>query len=181
MLSCQAMSTTSCFARAGRGLSLAALSLSLLASIPSARADVADDEEAIRDNYAAYAKSLKALQPEPIIAMETWDYTDRSVKGRVLSKQQADDLLRQVFGFIRSVPRAEIKVVSISFKDDVATVVATQRLRLVMVDPRGKEHVLTSEGRVRDTWVNSSSGWHVRISQSLSGVGKMDGRTIPGS
>lgn len=171
------MSTTSRRLQSRR-LSVALL-LSLLAPIPSARADVAEEQEAIRDNYAAYLKAFKARDAGPIIAMETWDYSERTAKGRTISKQQIDAAARYVFSITRSISKADIRARSIVVKGSTATVIVTNSLRVILVDPGGKDHVYTEESRARDSWVKGSSGWHVRSSQHISGAATVDGRKLP--
>lgn len=165
-----------------RGPSMAVVSLGPAAPASPARAEAVEEhleeQQAIRDNYAAHAQALEARDPEPIIALETSDFTLRNVAGRVFSKPEADAMTKFSLSITRSVPLARIEVASIAVQGDEATAMVTQSLRMIMADKGGRIYVYTEDSQLSDSWVRDSGNWLLRASQTLSGLVTIDGHTV---
>lgn len=161
-------------------------SLSRAAHIPAARAEVAQDhapdhvreQQAIRDLYAAHVRAYETRDAEPIIALETSDFTVRNVAGRVFSKPEADAMTKFSLSITCSVPLARIDVSSIAVAGDQATAMVTQSLRMIMADKGGRIYVYTEDEQRRDSWVRSSGSWQLRATQTISGLVTIDGHAI---
>ena len=161
-----------------RDLSLPRPSLSRSARTSAAQADVVEEQQKIREMYAVQVRAFEARDAEPIIAMESANFTLRNAKGRVFSKAEADAIARSSLKATREVPLAKIEVNSIAVKGDEATAIVTHCLRLVMADASGRICVYAEDSRRRDSWVLNTGGWQMRASQMLSGEVVIDGRTV---
>jgi len=133
-------------------------------------ADTPARKQGRREIEAAYAKSARAVMKrdvEAAFAMEAPDYQNFSSAGEPVNRAQEMALLRRVMPFVRSVPKAETKIMSFTWRGPDAIVVSQNTVILMVM--RGRQLVRTETvGVSRDYWSHNPIGWQMRQSVGRS-------------
>lgn len=149
------------------GVSTFALCVSLIAV---GHADTPAQKQGRREIEAAYEKSARALMRrdvEAAFALQAPDFQNFSSTGASINRAQEMAVLRRAMLFVRSVPKAETKIMSLTWRGPDAIVVSQSTVVLMVT--KGRQLVRTETvGVSRDYWSHNPIGWQMRQSVGRS-------------
>ena len=131
------------------------------------------DEHAVRKELEAkYAKVAEAYKNKDIKAFmenKTPDFTARSLNGRVATRQQVENGVKQRMDRIVRLNYLKIEIKQLTVTGDEAVAITTQEFSRVVADGQGQERTVVSEGTThRDRWVKTESGWMLKSVEELA-------------
>jgi len=141
-------------------------------------ADTSAQTEGRRQIAAAYANSARALMRRDLkgaFAMEAPDYQNYTVGGVAVSREQEMAQMQRAFTLVRSVPKAEVKIMSLKWRGPDAVVMA--QYTLVLMVAKGSKTVRSEVVSIsRDYWSHNPAGWQVRQAVGRSGKVWINGK-----
>ena len=145
---------------------LLAISSAALAETP------AQARKAIEAIYAKEMAALARRDIDTVFAYQTPDYVAISKSGQRLSREQANQMGRQLT-LMKSVD-AKTKIVAFTLKGETALVRTQNRLRATAADPQtGKPLSAVIDGVEDDTWVKRSGKWLIKQSREITRTQKI--------
>ena len=145
--------------------------LILVAVLSSAHAQNRTRHVIRRELEAKYAKVAEAYKNKDIKAFmenKTPDFTGRSLRGNVATREQVEAGVKQRMERIKRLNYLKIEIKNITVTGDVAVAITTQDFSRVVTDAQGQEHTVVSKGTThRDTWVKTESGWALKSVEEL--------------
>ncbi len=143
------------------------------------RADTPAQKEARRDIVAVYARvSRAAIHKDlaPLAEAEADDFQDFTAIG-TLNRDQSLALARQFFASVKSVSKAQSKILSWTWRGPDAVVIAQNTT--VATAMRGRKTVrLEAVNTSRDYWSRTARGWQIRQSVDRGTKMWVDGRRV---
>lgn len=132
---------------------------------------------------ASYRRAMEAYENKDLagfFANKTQDFTAKSLKGQIATRDDAEEGVRRRFERIKYVDHLDICIRSLEVKGKEATAITVQEFSRVVTDPEGKEHTFVTSGTVhRDSWVKTTGGWMIKGLEELEqGQETMDGKSI---
>lgn len=144
------------------------------------RADDAAVRKQIESQMARFQQAFRKKDLAGMRAITTPDFTIKSIQGRVSTHKEADAALAIELRALRSIPEWTLKIEKLAVNGKVATAIVSEHMVAKMVDSAGAEKVSTLNGRMRETWVLTSTGWRYKHAEQLSSsVGPANMRFVP--
>jgi hypothetical protein len=157
----------------------AAVPLSLLL----ASVAVADDRKEIEALYGKLRQALLAGRYEDTLALETSDFKARQPGGTTLTGKQLVDQMKTQ-GSIMKLKSMTISLTRVVIGGKSARVETRFTGSSDVVDdtgqmgPKGKKHVLTISGRIKNTLQKTAEGWKFHTMENVSEEAKIDGKAM---
>ncbi len=157
------------------------LALTMAACFTGAQAR-ADDRKEIDALYAKLAQALRTKNADATLSLETHDFTAKSPDGKLLNGKQLAAQMKQENADVKSVKAVNIKVKSADIKGKTAKVTSSFDYVGEVEDkqghmgPKGKTHVMSMSGEVKNDLVKTASGWKFKTMQQVAGKMMMDGK-----
>lgn len=131
------------------------------------------DEHAVRKELEAkYAKVVEAYKNKDIKAFmenKTPDFTARSLNGRVATRQQVENGVKQRMERIIRLNYLKIEIKQLTITGDEAVAITTQEFSRVVADGQGQERTVVSAGTThRDRWVKTANRWMLKSVEELA-------------
>ena len=160
----------------GRQLALTLAVSVIAANFASGATDA--NRSALEDVYSKYTKALKEKDTRTVSSYETDDFAIKLSSGEILNRQQADALLEQTLGSLRTVSKADAQITDVKTENGTATVIVTETMTATMADNQGREHVITASTKSRDVWVKIDGKWRIKSATVLEDKSTLDGKAV---
>lgn len=136
------------------------------------------NRSALETVYSKYTKALKEKDARTVSSYETDDFTIELSSGETLNRQQADALLKQTLGSLKTISNAGAQITDVKTENGTATVSVTETMTATMADSQGREHVISATTKSRDVWVKIDEKWRIKSSKVLEDKSTLDGKAV---
>jgi hypothetical protein len=150
--------------------------------LTSASGARADDPFVRRALVAAHARQVRADTGGSVgewrqmyKALCAPGFTFTMADGKTLSRTEFGDAQIHALAMVKG-SREAFTIQRVTRTGDRATEAATRTFRIVLVDPKGKSHVLTGRNVFRAEWVKTGPGWQAQHVKEISDQEMIDGK-----
>ncbi len=150
-----------------------------LGALGFAQNDVEAARKAIEAQTARFTNGFRARNLKAIDALMSSDCVTETAKGKMLSRAEELDSLKQLFAAIQKVSVAQSKITSAKLVKGVAIVHSENLVKATMRLPDGKSRQLVSRTKSLEQWTLKNGVWLLHYARELPG-GKttLDGKVV---
>jgi hypothetical protein len=121
--------------------------------------------KSLKDMYAKKAEYSRKKDIKSLIALNTPDYKVVLRGGKTMNNEQLEEQLKLFFGLVVRNIRFDHEIKGIEVNGDGAVVLVEQKDKRIQKFPDGKPHEVEANVIHRDTWIKTTSGWKLKLTE----------------